>query len=295
MNRRTFLTASTMAAVGAGTLGLAACGPNDNAAELDAAEEAVAEGPPFAMGVQLYTLRTLLDEDVQGTLEALSTIGFEEVETAGYHGLSPDEFRAALDAVGLRAPAGHRQLHELTPDIFSETLDEAQALGYEYIVCPWIQEEDRQTLDDYRALADTFNDIGSRCADAGLQFAFHNHDFEFEPMDDTVPFDLLLERTEPSLVDFELDLYWVVAAGADPIAYLEGHPGRFPLFHVKDYAPDGDPSMVSVGEGAIPFAEIFEVAEEQSRIAHAFVEHDNPEDPIASVSASYAYLTELFE
>lgn len=294
MNRRTFLTASALAALGTGTLGLTACANGDAVPELEDAEDAVA-GRPFAMGVQLYTLRSLLDEDVAGTLEALAEIGYEEVETAGYHGLSPADFRSALDAAGLLAPAGHRQLPQLTPDALPETIEEAQALGYEYIVCPWIQEADRQTLDDYRALADTFNDIGSRCADAGLQFAFHNHDFEFEPIDGTVPFDLLLERTEPSLVDYELDLFWVVAAGADPIAYIEDHPGRFPLFHVKDYAPDQNPPMVAVGAGTIPFADIFEVAQAQGRIAHAFVEHDNPNDPLATVADSYAYLTTLYD
>jgi len=293
MNRRTFLTTSALTALGASTLGVAACNGTPDAAERDAAGAAT-DRRPFAMGVQLYTLRTLLDEDVPGTLAALGAIGYEEVETAGYHGLSPADFRAALDAAGLRAPAGHRQLDQLTPDALPQTLDEAQALGYEYVVCPWIQEANRQTLDDYRALADTFNAIGSRCAEAGLQFAFHNHDFEFEAIDGTVPYDVLLERTDPALVGYELDLFWVVAAGFDPVTYLEAHPGRFPLYHVKDYAPDNDPSMVAVGAGTIPFADIFEAAQAQGPIAHAFVEHDNPSDPLTSVTDSYTYLSTLF-
>ena len=288
MNRRTFLTTSALTALGASTLGVAACNGAPDAAELDAAGAAT-DRRPFAMGVQLYTLRTLLDEDVPGTLAALGAIGYEEVETAGYHGLSPADFRAALDAAGLRAPAGHRPLEQLTPEAMPQTLD------YEYIVCPWIEEADRQTLDDYRALADTFNAIGSRCAEAGLQFTFHNHDFEFEAIDGTVPYDVLLERTDPALVGYELDLFWVVAAGFDPITYLQAHPGRFPLYHVKDYAPAEDPSMVAVGAGTIPFADIFEAAQAQGPIAHAFVEHDNPSDPLTSVTDSYTYLTTLFD
>ncbi len=295
MNRRLFLERTAQALIATGGLGVVACGSNE--AELPDDLDNVERGHnvPFAMGVQLYTLRTLLEEDVAGTLEALAAIGFEQVETAGYHGYSPEEFRSALNAAGLRAPAGHKQLPQLSPDALPATLEEAEALGYEYLVCPWIGEEQRQTLDDYRELADTFNDIGSRCADAGLRFAFHNHDFEFEPIDGEVPFDILVERTEPRLVDFEMDLYWVVAAGADPVEYLERYPGRFPLFHVKDYDPDGDPAMVDVGDGIIPFEEIFAVAEETGGISHAFVEHDNPSDPLESVTRSFQHLTSLYE
>lgn len=150
--------------------------------------------------------------------------------------------------------------------------------------------ERRESLDDYREVAEQFNEMGEACRDAGLQFGYHNHDFEFETMEGTTPMDIILEETDPELVVIEMDIYWWIDGGADPLAYIERYPGRFPLCHVKDRTADGE--MVDVGDGAIDFAAIFERSDEAG-LEHYFVEHDEPEDPMETVQRSYEYLREL--
>jgi len=161
----------------------------------------------------------------------------------------------------------------------------AATLGHEYLVVPWLSEEQRDSLDKYRYLADMLNTFGEQCAAAGLQLAYHNHDFEFVPMDGVVPYDLLLERCDVNLVKFELDLFWATKAKADPVAYFDAWPGRFPLCHVKDMTAGGD--MVAVGDGVIDFAALFR-AGETGGLKHYFVEHDNPADALESIRISFA-------
>ncbi len=148
----------------------------------------------------------------------------------------------------------------------------------------------RTSLDGYRSMADRFNRVAERAKAAGLTFGYHNHDFEFEPLEGRMPWDVLLEETDPALVKLELDLYWITKAGGDPFKYLTEHPGRFPLVHVKDMATDG--SMVDVGAGTIDFAALF-ARSGQAGIKHYFVEHDNPGEPFQSLAASYRYLRNL--
>ena len=243
------------------------------------------------IGIQLYTLRTALEADVDGTLARLKQIGYAEVETAGFHGRTPAQFRQALDANGLAAPSAHMPLAEVR-DRTAATLDAAKAIGAQYVVLPWLEEKDRQTLDQYRAVADVLNRAGEAAKGAGLRMAYHNHDFEFVPIGGTRPIDLLLERTTPDLVSFELDLYWTVKAGGDPFAFFSRWPGRFPMVHVKDSAGPPEHRMVDVGAGSIPFGRYF-AQREQAGIRHYFVEHDVPKDPFESLKASYGYVKGL--
>jgi len=243
------------------------------------------------IGVQLYTVRRDLARDFEGTLASIADIGYREVEFAGYHGKSASEVRAMLAHLGLAAPASHVSLDE-----FRRAADSAIAasteVGHRYLVVPWIDAAERRSLDHYRRIAEELNRIGEKVRAAGMQLAYHNHDFELAAMEGSVPLDVLIERTDPTLVVLELDLYWVTKGGADPLTYFSRHPGRVHLVHVKDSAGAPEHRMVDVGQGTIDFAKIF-ARREQAGIRHAFVEHDDPANPLATLRASYEHLARL--
>ena len=242
------------------------------------------------IGLQLYTVRDLMAKDVEGTLTAVAGAGYTEVEFAGYFGKSPADIRAMLDRHGLTAPSVHAG--SIAPDDWAKSLDAAHVIGHKYIVMPWIPEERRKTLDDWRRIAADFNRVAAAAQAAGVQFAYHNHDFEFPLVEGRVPYDVLLAETDPKLVQLEIDLYWITKGGQDPLAYFARWPGRVPLVHVKDSAGPPDHKMVDVGSGTIDWKRIF-ARSEQAGIKHYFVEHDQPADPIASITASCAYLKRL--
>ncbi len=273
---------SSVAALG----GLAAFSPALGASRSDL---------PARLGVQLYTVRELFPDDFVGMLEAIKRIGYDEVEFAGYHDRAPRVVRAVLDDIGLTAPSTHVPIDALR-DNFDGVMETANVVGHQYVVLPWLPQGQRATgLDGYRQLAEELNGWGERAQAAGVQMAYHNHDFEFETFGgDTPGYDVLLDETDPGLVEMEMDLYWVTEAGHDPLDYFKRYPGRFSLFHVKDRTADG--TMTSVGSGAIDFVQIFDHAE-QAGLKHAFVEHDNAAEQLVgalgSLEASYAYLASL--
>jgi sugar phosphate isomerase/epimerase len=238
---------------------------------------------------QTYTMRFRLEEDFEGSLARAAEIGYEEIEFDSYFGHSPEQVRQVLQRTGLRAPAAHRPFVTLESE-WPATVEYAEAAGHQYIVLAWVAAEHRTTLDDYRRIAETCNRVGELAKAAGLTFAYHNHDFEFEAMDGRVPWDILAEETDQDLVRFELDLYWIAKAGGDASTRFTEYPGRFPLVHVKDMAPDR--SMADVGAGTIDFAAVF-AQSETAGIRHYVVEHDNPGDPFASLANSYRYLRSL--
>jgi sugar phosphate isomerase/epimerase len=274
-DRRTFL--ETMSNVA-----LAACIP--------AARRTVHRARLDKIGLQLYTVRKAMQTDVEGTLARVAATGYQEVEFAGYFGKSPAEVRAMLDRHGLSAPAVH--VGSIAPDQWRASLDAAATIGHRYVVVPWIPAEERATLDGWKRVAENYNRIGTEARAAGLQFAYHNHDFEFVPVEGRVPFDVLLESTDPQLVQLEIDLYWITKGGQDPFRYFQRWPGRIPLVHVKDSVGPPDHKMVDVGAGKIDFKKIF-ARREQAGIRHYFVEHDEPPDPFGSIRASYEYLKRL--
>lgn len=277
MKRRTILKGAAALAVAPW---LSACGGESKPANGKRLER---------IGIQLYTVRDQMAEDVPGTLQALAEIGYDEVEFAGYFDHTPGEIRGFLDATGLVSPSAHVRLDDIrdTPEQLIET---AQTLGQDYLALGWLAPEERVTLDDYRRHIDLVAGFGEKCRDAAIQFAWHNHDFEFEALEDQRPMDLILDSTDPQLVQVELDLYWITKAGADPFEYFERYPGRFPLSHVKDMAADA--SMADVGDGTIDFAAIF-AKSDLAGIKHYYVERDDSKETLKTAARSYKAVSEL--
>jgi sugar phosphate isomerase/epimerase len=275
--RRTFLA----------TLGVAAIG----IASRDALADGILLAPRHKLkkvGLQLYTVRDLMKADLPGTLRKVAQIGYKEVEFAGYFGRSPAQIRALLKQNGLTSPSSHIGLDILEKDSVRAFAD-AKAIGHQWVTMPYIPEERRKTVDDWNKIIDLLNQLGPQAKAAGLRLAYHNHDFEIRPVDGVRPLDMMLSKTDPALVDFEMDLYWVVFGGGDPLDFFNRYPKRFALVHVKDSAGPPDNKMVDVGKGTIDFPKIF-AQSDKAGIKHYFVEHDQPADPIATIRNSYKYL-----
>lgn len=243
------------------------------------------------IGVQLYTVRRAMAEDFDGTLARIADIGYDEVEFAGYHEREPAAVRAALDAVGLAAPSVHLPYSAIASG-WEDVIEAAAIIGHRYLICPSLPGRMRGALDGYREAADAFNRAGAAARQAGMWVGYHNHDIDFTPVDGRVPYDVLLDRTDPDLVTLQLDLFWIVKAGGDPLSYFTRYPGRFSSVHVKDMDATPERRMVDVGEGVMDFAAIF-AQRDVAGIRHYFVEHDNPANPFASVRVSYEYLAQL--
>ncbi len=243
------------------------------------------------IGLQLYTVRQAMAQDFEGTLSRVAAIGYREVEFAGYFNRAPKAVRAALDAAGLDSPSAHIGM-ELLQNQWPQTLEAAHVIGHRYLVIAWIPEEERKTINGYKTVADLFNRAAAEARKTGIQFAYHNHEFEFAPMGGRIPYDVLLEETDRDLVQLEMDLFWITHGGGKPLDYFARYPGRFPMVHVKDM--DGTPkhAMVDVGRGVIDFKRIFR-QRQQAGIQYFFVEHDQPPSPFDSIRASYAYLKQL--
>ena len=262
------------------------------------------------VGVQLYTLRDRMEDDFEGTIERVAEIGYDEVEFAGYFDRSPEDVRALLDRLDLTSPSTHVGLEALREDL-DGTLDSAATIGHTYVTIPSLPGAygGQFQEDDWRGFAEEFNRIGAAADERDLKLAYHNHAFEFAPAgDDAMGYDVLVTETDPDLVAFELDLFWAVLAGQDPIKLFERYPGRFALWHVKDLkniestraaAAGGREgrrtvmqNMTAVGEGEINFADIFDRAE-TSGLEHYFVENDAPDDSVKNVETSFANLMTL--
>jgi len=294
MNRRTFLESSL-------ATGILASLPSATLAATHQISK---------VGVQLYTVRDLMKTDFAGTIAKVASIGYKEVEFAGYYDHSPKDVRAILDKVGLTAPACHVGM-DVVENHWPETIDAAHTIGHTFIVCPWIDEKDRNSADSWKHIIEVFNKAGEASKKANIQFAYHNHWWEFGPnasLGGKLPYDYLLASTDPNFVKMEMDLGWISVAGQDPVAYFERYPGRFPLVHVKDFkslpkiAPDqlasfnsttleeGD--MTAPGSGIIDWKRIFSHSDEAG-IQHYFLEHDMPKDPFATLTDGYKYLSTL--
>lgn len=270
---------------------------------------ALAIAPSFAfaakkksIGIQLWTLRDTLPKDVKGVLELVRKAGFNEVETFGYSvdkgffGTSVTDFKSILDDNGLKATSNHFDFNLMikngSTDLVQNYIETANQLGSEYITVPYIVSELRgTTADDYKKLALHINKVGELCKAGGLKLAYHNHDFEFTKFGSTNGYEILLNETDKNLVDFEMDLYWVVRAGHDPLELFKEHPGRFKMWHVKDMDKVNPDFNAQIGTGTIDFKAIFAQAE-LSGMKRFFLEHESNyiPNPIESAAASYNYI-----
>lgn len=292
VDRRSFL-----ATMGGAALALAGCSQSVAALAGSPARKRLAR-----IGIQLYSVRRQATADLTGTLQQLATIGFREIEFWGSHSLTPAQIRGVLDANGLTSPSVHVGLPssaEAWPKIFAD----AKTMGHKWITVPSLPSGPKATVADWKALATRFNEAGRRCADMGYRFAFHNHNTEFRRIGSTtaVPvtdpsvstgFDVLLSDTDPALVSFELDLHWAIAGGVDPVTYLQRHPKRFTMVHVKDSAGAPDFRQTDVGAGSYPWKTLIAECDRQG-VQHYFIEHDSPADPMAFARQSHDFLKTL--
>lgn len=256
--------------------------------------------PSKTIGLQLYTLRSEIGKmGLDKVLEATAKLGYKNIEMFGYNdgkyfGKTPAEVANILKANGLTSKSGHyttgRQKEmpakgTLT-DNWEKVVADAATIGHEYVICAYLfpSEQNEAT---YRTLPDLFNKAGETAQKAGLQFGYHNHDFEFTGRVGSQPaYDFILENTDPKLVKMELDLYWIVKAGADPVAYFKKHPGRFPLWHVKDMANTAEKEFAEVGTGTINFGSLFK-HRKAAGLKHYYVEQDVcKRPPLESVKIS---------
>lgn len=272
IDRRTFLKSGTLALLGWRA-----------AAQIDAGRRLE------RIGLQLYTVRDAMQRDLPGTLARVAKIGYHEVEFAGYFDQPAKRIRELLETNGLVSPSAHIPIEKIRSEL-PQVLEAAAVIGHRYVVCPAV--DARKTLDDWKRHAELFNRTGEAARKADIQFAYHNHEFEFEPIAGKLPYDVLLAETDPKLVQLEMDLYWITLGRQDPLAYFERHPGRFPMVHVKDMDRTPTRGQTNVGRGIIDFKRIFARAE-QAGIRHFYVEHDQPGSPFESIRISFEYLKAL--
>ncbi len=256
-----------------------------------------------AVGLQLYTLRNEIGKDVKGVIAKVAAAGYKEVEVFGYNttdqfwGLTPKAFKELLDIYYLTSPSGHYGQDRFlakggTDDDLKTHIEAGLILGHTYITVPSMGGQFRNTADDYKAAAEKFNKAAELCKRSGLQLAYHNHASEFEQTGATTGYDILLRETDPSLVKFELDIYWAVRGGQDPVTMFKQHPHRFAMWHVKDMDRAQPELNTEVGKGSIDYKKIFASAK-LSGVKHILVEQENFFiDPFASIGESCKYIKE---
>ena len=257
------------------------------------------------IGIQLYTVQDELKKDAPATLEALAKIGYKEVESFPLQDATPEQVRKMLDDAGLKCPSAHLffGLSET-----SHLLDEANTLGAHYVVSSvllhtapaaadipkMLDTINSYQLDDFKKIAAKANEIGAQAQKAGLQYAYHNHNFEFRDYGGHTGYEILLKETDPKLVKFELDCGWITTAGHNPIEYFKKYPGRYPLMHAKDFPADTPVNTnlgvnpnhrpTEIGRGHIDYKPIISAAE-KSGLQHIFVEQDPPIEGMTSLEA----------
>lgn len=253
------------------------------------------------LGLQLWSVREQLAEDIPGTLQWVAQQGFREVELAGTQGLTAEQFRQELDRAGLRASAMHVPYERLR-DSMEVVFAEAEALGAPDVGVAWIPHEGRFTPELARQTAQDFNRWGAAARERGLRFYYHNHGYEFEPAPDgTIPFDVLMSETDPQTVFYEMDVFWTVHPGVDPVALLQRYPGRWKLMHIKDMAQGTETGVftgsapaeaqVAVGTGQIEYTSILAAAQDVG--VEKFYIEDETTDPLGNIPRSIEYLERI--
>ncbi|HTE02367.1 MAG TPA: TIM barrel protein [Mucilaginibacter sp.] len=256
------------------------------------------------IGLQLYTVRDAMAKDAVGTIAKVAQLGYTSVEigynNGTFYGLDPKTLKENLTKNGLIAPSCHYMLGEAkfngeSPkgtilNGWDKAVDDAAAAGLKYMVCAYLFDSERGNLDHYKKVAEYFNKAAETCKKAGIQFCYHNHDFEFIQQDGKYPYETILANTDKNLVKMEMDIYWITKAKQDPIALFNENPGRFPLWHVKDMDNTDKHMFTEVGNGIIDFKKIFPHAN-KAGLKYFFVEQDVcPGDPFNSITQSITYI-----
>lgn len=248
-------------------------------------------------GIQLYTLRDIIGKDTKSVLASVASYGYTQLEGfEGYKGLfwgmSHTEFNSYVQGLGMKMVSSHFNMNQ---DLENKAA-QAGEIGMKYLICPYLGKQ--KTLDDYKKAADSFNKAGEICRKNGLRFAYHNHGYSFEMQDGQYPQDIMMNGTDPALVDFEMDIYWVKTAGADPEAWLKKYPNRWRLCHVKDRGKqfkDGDPdASVVLGTGGIDFKTILKTAK-SAGMQYYIVEQERYDNTtsLKAVEDNAAYMKKL--
>lgn len=280
MKRREFIQSSAAAAVG-----MMAVPTIVNAALKGKSE----------IGLQLYTLRDSIFKDPKGVLKQVSDFGYKKLETFAYRdgkifGMEFADFGKYIKDLGMRATSGHYGLDQIRSDSWEKSVADAKSIGQEYMVMPYLVDKDRTSIDDYKKVCESLNKAGEVAKKNGIRFQYHNHAFEFEKLNDQIPYDVMLAELDPKLVSMELDLFWITNAGYDPIAYFNKYPGRFEQWHVKDMDKNDKNKNVSIGSGSMDWKKLFASAK-KSGMKHFYVEHDSFSGaPIDNVSEGIKYL-----
>jgi len=242
----------------------------------------------FGVGLQLYTIRDAMTADALGTLKKVSDLGYKNLELANYsngkfYGFAPKEFKKIVTDLGMVNLSSHTQVEAagITVDNAKKMADDHAALGVKYCVQPWVNEPDRN-IESYKKMVADWNKVGKIMQEVGIQFGYHNHNFEFKSVNGVVPyFDIYMKELDPKYVTMELDLFWATKAGQDPIEMFKKYPGRFQLLHFKDMKTKQAPffdvikdDVCSVGVGVIDFKAIYK-AKDIAGAKYLFVEDDN--------------------
>jgi sugar phosphate isomerase/epimerase len=290
-NRRDFLRISAIGALGLTVLSPLGCTPDKKS---------------FGVGIQLYSIRDAMTADVAGSLKKVSDLGYKYLELADYadgkfYGLAPKELKKMAGDLGLEVLSSHTKVEAsgITLDNAKKMADDHVELGVKYLVQPWINEEDR-SIESYKKMIADWNEVARILKGVGIQFGYHNHNFEFAPVDGIVPYyDIFLKEMDADLITMELDLFWATKAGQDPVEMFNKYPGRFQLFHFKDMKTKQEPffdvikdDITSVGAGVIDFKRIY-AARSVAGMKHFFVEDDNQGNgqPFEGIATSINNLT----
>ena len=301
LDRRKFLQFGSVLTVGTLTLPYYAC--NDNAGKSENGQDQMAttkvpsKGSIEKFGIQLYSIRDVLPKDPKGMLKKLADFGYHQIESyegaqGMFWGMSNIEFKKYCDEIGLDCVSSHCDIYK----DFETKAAQAAEIGIKYLVCPWVGGQ--KTLGEYKKKAEDFNNCGEICRKNGIRFAYHNHDYTFPELEGQIPQDFLMENTDPGLVDFEMDIYWVVTGGADPIAYLKKYPSRFRLCHIKDrlknVPAEEREASCDLGTGQIDFPSILKVAKEQG-MEYFIVEQERYDNstPMQSAATDAEYLKKM--
>ena len=268
-------------------------------AEAIAADEEAAVDAPGTLsefGLQLYTLRDLMPGDPKGTLKQIADMGYKQIE--GYEGdlgifwgMEPQEYKDYLDSLGLTMVSTHVNINEN----FAEKAKQAASVGVKYMVCPYIGAQADTAA--WQAIVEQFNAAGKTCQENGIRFAYHNHAYSFEEVDGIVPQAYLMDNTDDT-VDYEMDIYWVVTGGADPVEWLERYPNKWRLCHVKDRSKDApadqEEASVNLGTGSIDFPTVLAAAKAQG-MEYYILEQELYENstPLESARVGAEYLSKL--